>query len=123
MNHLAHKAAVPDGEPIEFRTWCDRAASSLALEDSMVFEAALSDCDDCKNERADTLHAVRPKLVAKTDDRTMKALDLPKGCNRHADCVAAEKKAAEDGRPERFGPGTARLSHCYDETCSDCFGS
>jgi NTP pyrophosphatase (non-canonical NTP hydrolase) len=43
-------------------------------------------------------------------------------CNFHKDCDAAEAKAKEEGKPEKYGSGSARLEHCSDETCEDCFG-
>lgn len=45
-----------------------------------------------------------------------------KGCNRHEDCDAAEAIATVEGKPERYGPGSARLIHCIVEDCEDCFG-
>lgn len=48
---------------------------------------------------------------------------MAKGCNLHADCNVAEEQAAQQGRPERFGRGSVRLTHCHDETCPDCYGS
>ncbi len=45
-----------------------------------------------------------------------------RGCNKHGDCEAAEAKAKEEGKPERCGPGSARLTHCHDDDCEDCFG-
>jgi hypothetical protein len=46
----------------------------------------------------------------------------PKGksCNRHDDCDAAQAKAKEEGKPERFGPGSTRIECCNDDDCDDC---
>lgn len=37
-----------------------------------------------------------------------------RACNRHADCDAADAKAAAAGR---------RVDHCHDECCEECFGT
>ena len=36
-------------------------------------------------------------------------------CNKHDDCEAADREAETAGK--------WRATHCYDETCDDCFGS
>lgn len=45
-----------------------------------------------------------------------------RGCNKHEDCAAAEAQALAEGKPERFGKGSDRLTHCIVEDCEDCFG-
>lgn len=69
---------------------------------------------------------VRPIRISR--ERGLEFLDVPappaapRSCNRHADCDTAEAEAAKRGVPECYGPGTARLDHCRDEGCEDCFG-
>lgn len=41
-------------------------------------------------------------------------------CNRHEDCDAANARAKEEGKPERFGPGSTRIECCSSDDCDDC---
>lgn len=43
-----------------------------------------------------------------------------RSCNRHDDCEAANARAKEEGKPERFGPGTTRIECCSSDDCDDC---
>lgn len=51
---------------------------------------------------------------------TIPAPTRPKSCNRHDDCDAANARAKEEGKPERFGPGTTRIECCSSDDCEDC---
>ena len=46
--------------------------------------------------------------------------ETTKGCNRHTDCAAANKKWLAEHPKENFVPFSF---HCHSEDCEDCFGS
>lgn len=64
-----------------------------------------------------------PEMFAQGLARREAAAPAParrKSCNRHEDCDAAQEKAKEEGKPERFGPGTTRIECCSSDDCDDC---
>lgn len=70
----------------------------------------------------DQIREVLAKEAAKATAKEEARIAASKSCNLHTDCAAAEARAAAEGMPERFGPGTDRVTHCIIEDCEDCFG-
>jgi hypothetical protein len=61
MNHLAQTLHFHDSVSTpEVFTWCGRSASTIAIGDWLVFEAALNQCAACSNARSDALHGAQP---------------------------------------------------------------
>lgn len=94
-----------------------RVGGSLSTRRIATYKRAIERLDRDLESRLEGLKA-GPKFVpvvfpAKADPRT---------CNKHTDCDAAEARAKEAGKPERYGHGSSRLEHCTNEDCEDCFG-
>lgn len=50
----------------------------------------------------------------KTETKNIFIVVVPRTCNRHTDCDAADK--------ENYKYKGKIADHCYDECCEECFG-
>jgi hypothetical protein len=123
-NHFDHDSTRSAQQAIArwFELWSEDARAALASPPPT---------EPSKEALADIVDAALEGLGVKVDREKMRAWDAAnapeakpvKSCNMHKDCDAAEAKAAAEGKPERFGPGSVRLDHCSDEGCDECFGN